>query len=94
MNDGPVLFWIEEPVYGCKQPVRSGDLLRVKEQGFGWKDEGKVVMVLNAIDITYTLFIPEQPDDLFLSDEPEECLVIIDGRRDIMRIEYLEPLID
>lgn len=94
MTEGDVLFWIEEPIYGCKQPVRSGDLLRVKEHGFGWKDEGKIVMVLKAIDIAYTLFIPEQPDDLFPSDGPEECLVIIDGQQSTMRIEYLEPISD
>ena len=52
------------------------------------------MMILGVIDIAFTLFVPEQPDDLFPSDEPEECLVVVDGRRDIMRIEYLETLAD
>ena len=94
MAEGAVLFWVDEPIYGCKQPVRVGDLMRVRELGFGWKEEGKVVMIIGVIDIAYTLFVPEQPDDLFPSDEPEECLVIVDGRRDTMRIEYLELLTD
>lgn len=29
-QDEPVLFWTTEPRFGCSQPVRSGDLLRVK----------------------------------------------------------------
>ena len=94
MAEDGVLFWVEEPAFGCKQPVRAGDLMRVRELGFGWKEEGKVVMILGVIDIAFTLFVPEQPDDLFPSDEPEECLVVVDGRRDIMRIEYLETLAD
>ena len=94
MADGAVLFWVDEPIYGCRQPVRAGDLARVRELGFGWKEEGKIVMIIGVIDIAYTLFVPEQPDDLFPSGEPEECLVIVDGRRDIMRIEYLELLTD
>ena len=94
MAEGGVLFWVEAPAFGCKQPVRAGDLMRVRELGFGWKEEGKVVMILGVIDIAFTLFVPEQPDDLFPSDEPEECLVVVDGRRDIMRIEYLETLAD
>ena len=94
MVDGPVLFWTTEPRYGCSQPVRVGDLLRVKELGFGWKDEGKVVMILGTVDVSYTRFVPEQPNDLFPSNEPEECFVIIDGQYNTVRIEYLEAIVD
>jgi hypothetical protein len=94
MAEGDVLFWVEDTFYGCKQPVRSGDLLRVKDHGWGWREGGKVVMVLDVIDTTYTHFVSDHPDDLFPPDEPEECLVLIEGRREAMRIEYLEPLTD
>lgn len=94
MADGPVLFWSIEPRYGCSQPVRAGDLMCVKDYGLGWKEEGKVVMVLQVIDVAFTCFDPDQPEDLFLPNEPEECVVIIDGRREDMRIEYLEPITD
>jgi hypothetical protein len=51
-------------------------------------------MVLGVVDATFTRFVPADPDDLFPSDVPEECFVIIDGRRDTMRIEYLEAIVD
>jgi hypothetical protein len=94
MADTPVLFWTKEPKYGCSQPVREGDLLRVKDLGYGWKWEGRIVMVLGTVDPAYTKFVPEYPDDLFPADDPEECFVIIDGRRDTVRIEYLEAIVD
>ena len=94
MADNPVLFWIKEPKYGCSQPVRVSDLLRVRDLGHGWTTEGKIVMVLGAVDPAYTKFVPEYPDDLFPADDPEECFVIIDGRRDTIRIEYLESIVD
>jgi len=94
MADAPALFWVKEAKYGCSQPVREGDLLRVKDLGYGWKWEGRIVMVLGTVDPAYTKFVPEYPDDLFPADDPEECFVIIDGRRDTVRIEYLESIVD
>lgn len=94
MDEAEPLFWVDESKYGCTQPVRVGDLLRVKDFGYGWKEEGKIVLVLGTVDPTYTRFVPEYPDDLFPPDEPEECLVIIDGHRTTIRIEYLEAIVD
>jgi len=48
MDRAEPLFWVDEPKYGCSQPVRVGDLLRVKDFGYGWKEEGKVVLVLGG----------------------------------------------
>jgi hypothetical protein len=94
MAEGGILFWSEEPTFGCSQPIRAGDLMRVKEHGWGWKEQGKIVVILDVIDPTFTNFIEADPDDLYRADAPEECLVIIDGRREMMRIEYLEPISD
>jgi len=93
MPESEPLFWIEHP-HLRRLAVRVGDLLRVRNFGYGWKDEGKIVMVLGMVDPAYTKFVPEYPDDLFPADDPEECFVIIDGRRDTMRIEYLESIVD
>jgi hypothetical protein len=94
MSKDEVLFWVEEPNFGCKQPVRMGDLLRVKDLKYGWKEEGKIVLVTGVVDPAYTRFVPEEPDDLFPSLEPEECFIIIEGRREAVRIEYLEVIVD
>jgi hypothetical protein len=93
MPESEPLFLIEHP-HLRRLAVRVGDLLRVRNLDYGWKDEGKIVMVLGVVDAAFTRFVPADPDDLFPSDVPEECFVIIDGRRDTMRIEYLEAIVD
>ncbi len=93
MPESEPLFWIEHP-HLRRLAVRVGDLLRVREFGYDWEEEGKIVLVVGIVDAAFTKFVPSDPDDLFPSDVPEECYVIIDGRRDTMRIEYLEAIID
>ena len=45
MTENPPLFYVTEPRFGCSQPVRVGDLLRVKDLGSGWRLEGKLFLV-------------------------------------------------
>ena len=93
MPESEPLFLIEHP-HLRRLAVRVGDLLRVRNFGYGWKYEGKIVLVVGVVDAAFTRFVPSDPDDLFPSDVPEVCSVIIAGRRDSMRIEYLEAIID
>jgi hypothetical protein len=46
----PVLFYTTEPRFGCSQPVRSGDLLIVKNRGFGWTCEGAPFIVIERYE--------------------------------------------
>ena len=48
MTENPPLFYVTEPRFGCSQPVRVGDLLRVKDLGSGWRLEGKPFLVTGA----------------------------------------------
>ena len=46
-QDEPVLFWTTEPRFGCSQPVRSGDLLRLKWNSSKFS-KGSAFLVLGA----------------------------------------------
>jgi hypothetical protein len=42
------LFYLHEPRFGCTQPVREGDLVRVKQLGHSWILEGKLLLVVGV----------------------------------------------
>lgn len=50
MTENPPLFYVTELRFGCSQPVRVGDLLRVKRRGSGWRLEGKIFLVTGGDD--------------------------------------------
>ena len=43
---GDILFYVTESKFGCSQPARSGDLLRVKKINEFWYFAGKLAFVL------------------------------------------------
>ena len=47
-SEGPALFYLEEPLYGCSQPVRKGDLLIVNNESLPFS--GKPFVVMSVID--------------------------------------------
>jgi len=48
----PVLFYTTEPRYGCSQPVKSGDLLRIKSSNlYKSRFAGKPIFVIDAYDL-------------------------------------------
>ena len=84
MSDTPPLFYVTEPRFGCSQPVRVGDLLRVKRLGYDWRLEGMPFLVTGlgrtlTYDSDYALM-------------PEEAIGIIDGKLQTIRIEDLEVI--
>jgi len=83
MDERPVLFCLEG------QPIRKGDLLRVKSLGYSWILEGKPFLVLGvskAWDIGSML----GQDEIY--DEVEEAHGLVDGIMRAVRIEDLELL--
>jgi hypothetical protein len=92
-----ILFYVEESQYGCPQPVRAGDMLRVKHMGRGWPEEGQIVIVLDVDRHTYVF-----DDDgglsnrtvLLSAQERDECTVLIGDKKVVCKIEYLEALGD
>lgn len=89
-EDEQPLFYLEEPRFGCLQPVRRGDLVRVKRLSYGWKYEGCLCVVMDVLEC-YRINELGEPDLEGLTD-PEECNVIIDGTLQTYRIEYLEAI--
>jgi hypothetical protein len=85
-SEGPALFYLPEPKFGCSQPVRKGDLLRVKATGHGWKYEGLPFLVLG---ITKHLKYSEEHELT-----PDAAIGIIDGKQEVIVFEYLEILDD
>ena len=84
MPESPPLFYVTEPRFGCSQPVRAGDLLRVKSAGYSWKLEGMPFLVLGlGRSLMYN-------SDYALV--PDEAIGIIDGEITILRIEDLEVI--
>lgn len=79
----PPLFYVEETKYGCMQPVRSGDLVKIRHLGYGWQEEGKIAVVIGDV---------ESHERLNLFEGLEECVIMLDGKKQIMRIEYLEAM--
>lgn len=53
----PVLFYTTEARFGCSQPVSSGDLLIVKNRGYGWTYEGVLFFVINSYNHNDELMI-------------------------------------
>jgi hypothetical protein len=89
MDESPVLFYLPEPRFGCtQQPVRKGDLLRVKSLGYGWILEGKPFLVLGVS----LLWAPSNPmlgqDEVY--EEVDEVHGIVDGVMRVVRVEDLE----
>jgi len=81
-SEGPVLFYLPEPKFVCSQPVRKGDLLRVKEMGHGWKYEGLPFLVTGiSRNLRY-----DQDYELV----PEHAIGIVCGKVDVIATEYLE----
>ena len=76
MSENPPLFYVTEPRFGCSQPVRVGDLLRVKDLGSGWRLEGKLFLVTGAAGV----------------DPHEAAIGIVDGNLEDVWIEHLEAI--
>lgn len=84
MPESPPLFYVTEPRFGCSQPVRVGDLLRVKRLGYDWRLEGMPFLVTGvARSLTHD-------NDYGLI--PEEATGVIDGKLQTIRIEDLETI--
>ncbi len=50
-TDSPVLFYLEEPLYGYSQPVRAGDVVIVD---YKWSiDDGKPFVVISALSFGF-----------------------------------------
>ena len=83
-QDEKPLFYLCESLYGCSQPVRRGDLIRVKCECTDILYRGKVCLVVSSSErIIY--------DELREIDWiTEECEVLIDGSLARMHIEDLE----
>lgn len=75
-----ILFYVTESKFGCSQPARSGDLLRVKKINEFWYFAGKPALVLSRCSEDYLR------DDF--------AVVIIDGKKEIIRFEFLEWISD
>jgi len=81
-SDNPALFYLPEAKFGCMQPVRAGDLVRVKSHGYSWILEGKLFLVIGA---SHAWGRDE-------AQEAEEAHGIVDGVMRVVRIEDLELL--
>jgi|APGre2960657373_1045057.scaffolds.fasta_scaffold232871_1 hypothetical protein len=84
------LFYLPEPRFGCTQPVREGDLVRVKQLGHSWILEGKLLLVV-GVSRTWDTGSMLGQDEVY--EEVEEVHGIVDGVMRVVRIEDLE-LID
>jgi hypothetical protein len=84
------LFYLPEPRFGCTQPVREGDLVRVKQLGHSWILEGKLLLVV-GVSRTWDTGSMLGQDEVY--EEVEEVHGIIDGVMRFVRVEDLE-LID
>ncbi len=87
MDESPVLFYLTEPIFGCTQPVRVGDLLRVKSLGYSWILEGKPFLVL-GVSRSWDAGSMIGQDEVY--DEVEEVHGIVDGVMRAVRVEDLE----
>ena len=83
-GEEPPLFYLPEPQFGCSQPVRKGDLVRVKATGYGWQCEGLPFLVMG---ITKHRRYNEENDLM-----PDAAIGIIDGKQEVIVIEFLELL--
>jgi hypothetical protein len=90
MREKLPLFYLPEPRFGCTQPVREGDLVRVKQLGHSWILEGKLLLVV-GVSRTWDTGSMLGQDEVY--EEVEEVHGIIDGVMRVVRIEDLE-LID
>jgi hypothetical protein len=89
MDEKPVLFYLNEPRFGCSQPVHVGDLVRVKRLGYDWILEGKPFLVLGVSKEWDTGSMLGQ-DEIHV--EVEEAHGLVDGIMRAVRIEDLEVL--
>jgi len=76
VTENPPLFYVTEPRFGCSQPVRVGDLLRVKDLGSGWRLEGKLFLVTGAPRVA----------------AHEAAIGIVDGNLEDVWIAHLEVI--
>ena len=90
MDETSPLFYLNETLLGCSQPVRVGDLIRVKRLGYDWILEGKPFLVVGVSRAWDTGSMLGQ-DEVY--DEVEEAHGIVDGIMRVVRVEDLE-LID
>lgn len=89
MNESPALFYLPEPRFGCMQPIREGDLIRVKRLGYDWILEGKPFLVL-GVSKSWDIGSMLGQDEIY--DEVEEAHGLVDGIMRAVRIEDLELL--
>lgn len=68
----PVLFYTTEARFGCSQPVRGGDLLIVKNRGWGWSYEGVLFVVINSYNHNDELMIRGLANGAIVSISPED----------------------
>ena len=77
---GDILFYVTESKFGCSQPVRSGDLIRVKKINEFWYFAGKLALVLSRCSEGHLR---------------DDCAaVIIDGKKEIVMFAFLEWISD
>jgi len=68
----PVLFYTTEPRFGCSQPVRGGDLLIVKNRGYGWTYEGVPFVVIESYNHNDELMIRGLANSTIVSISSED----------------------
>jgi len=81
MDERPVLFCLEG------QPIRKGDIVRVKSLGYGWILEGKVLLVL-GVSLSWDTGSMLGQDEVY--EEVEEVHGLVDGVMRAVRVEDLE----
>ena len=81
MDECPVLFCLEG------QPIRKGDIVRVKSLGYSWILEGKVLLVL-GVSLSWDTGPMLGQDEVY--DEVEEVHGLVDGVMRAVRVEDLE----
>jgi len=81
MDERPVLFCLEG------QPIRKGDIVRVKSLGYGWILEGQVLPVL-AVSLTWDTGSMLGQDEVY--EEVEEVHGLVDSVMRAVRVEDLE----
>jgi len=81
MDERPVLFCLEG------QPIRKGDLLRVKSLGYSWTLEGKPFLVL-GVSLSWDTGPMLGQDEVY--EEVEEVHGLVDGVMRAVRVEDLE----
>ena len=86
MFDEEPLFYVKEPYFGCTQPVRPGDILRVRTSGPPQYLRNKTFLVLDATaaELRYNGDYELVPDMLAIG--------LVDGVEQKLHTDWLESL--